>query len=315
MDQRQEDNDSKSCPLCGSRELHLRFEKAGYCHFECCSCSSLHVLPTPSLEELEHYYNEKDRQISKICWESSREHFRPIWGKALRWIEESSGRGPLLDVGCGGGQFLAFASEGGWDALYGLDLSQQAVDIAAQRTGADVRCSELFTADFGDIQFAGVTLWDVLEHYTNPGYIMDRIHRLLRPGGVIVISVPHLHGLSIRLLGKKAQTFMPPEHLTFFSVRSMKAFLEKHRYHLLAVECTDIFIREWTRFLPTRTRVDTNPTLMELDWEKIKYQQCYGQMTEKRMILTSIQFVNIFLRGLRLGDELIAAGRKPDPNF
>jgi 2-polyprenyl-6-hydroxyphenyl methylase / 3-demethylubiquinone-9 3-methyltransferase len=311
MNQGPGEGTGESCSLCGARNFRFRFEKEGYRHYECRICRSMHVLPTPGPEELSRFYSEKDKQCSKICWESSREHFYPVWQKALDRIEKKVGRGPVLDYGCGGGQFLAFAARQGWGPLYGLDLSPQAVEIARERSGAKVECSNLVDADFGGTKFSAVTLWDVVEHHPAPGDLIEQVKKLLKPGGVVVLSVPHLHGISLRLLKGKALTYMPPEHLTIFSITAMTVFLKRHGFQPLLVESTDVFIREWTRFLPGGKKAG-EAGQEEKKQEEKKYQECYQQAAGKKASLVVIGFINFFIRNLRLGDELVAVAQKMD---
>ena len=91
----------------------------------------------PSASELERYYGaEAEHTRSRQCWSREEVHYRhyeAIWSEALARIEENSGRGPLLDVGCGGGQFLAFARARGWRELEGVEPSPEAAERARQR--------------------------------------------------------------------------------------------------------------------------------------------------------------------------------------
>lgn len=58
-------------------------------------------------------------------------------------VEELSGRGPLLDLGCGTGQFLTFAYEQGWRELMGLELAAAAAATARKRVSAEIYVSDL----------------------------------------------------------------------------------------------------------------------------------------------------------------------------
>ena len=80
--------------------------------------------------------------------------------------------------------------------------------------------------DFGDRRFAAVTFWAVLEHLADPLGFLSRAARLLEPGGHCFLLVPNRRGLATRILGERYRYVMP-EHLNYFSRRSLLGFLER----------------------------------------------------------------------------------------
>jgi SAM-dependent methyltransferase len=97
-------------------------------------------------------------------------------------------RGPVLDLGCGAGQFASLALEGRLDV--GVDVDARALDRAA-RTG---RYGELHRADaarlpFADGQFQTVLAVSVLEHLSQPDLALAEAFRVLRPGGRFIVTV------------------------------------------------------------------------------------------------------------------------------
>lgn len=95
----------------------------------------------------------------------------------------------LLDVGCGDARFLGDASQ--CTAAHGVDASERALGFARQRVprarfascGAEALC-------FPDETFDAMTLLDVIEHIPDEQefQIVREAHRVLRPGGQLVIS-------------------------------------------------------------------------------------------------------------------------------
>ena len=82
-------------------------------------------------------------------------------------VEELSGRGPLLDLGCGTGQFLTFAYEQGWRELMGLELAPAAAATARKRVSAEIYVSDLTETSRGGA-LRRRFLWDIIEHV---GYV------------------------------------------------------------------------------------------------------------------------------------------------
>lgn len=95
----------------------------------------------------------------------------------------------LLDVGCGAGGLLAYLREFG--EVTGVDPSAAAVAYASAK-GADVRAGTLpeglpFAAEE---RFDVITLLDVLEHVEQDEAALAALARLLRPDGLLVVTVP-----------------------------------------------------------------------------------------------------------------------------
>lgn len=119
------------------------------------------------------------------------ERQRPISGRIVSRVAQVRGElgGRWLDVGFGDGSLLTTAEEFGYDAV-GLDLRQDTVDALA-KLGYDARCGKLEELQDAD-GFDVVSLADSLEHMPFPAEVMGHVHRLLRPGGVVFLSMPNL---------------------------------------------------------------------------------------------------------------------------
>ncbi|MEU8676129.1 methyltransferase domain-containing protein [Streptomyces sp. NPDC048560] len=100
----------------------------------------------------------------------------------------------VLDVGCGDGSAAATAArELNGHRVVGVDWSQGALLRAAPRLGQVVR-GELTD---GGLPFASgsadaVIFSEVVEHLVDPDSALDELHRVLRPGGHLMLSTPNL---------------------------------------------------------------------------------------------------------------------------
>lgn len=125
----------------------------------------------------------------------------------------------LLDLGCGGGDFLAQARAIGWNAC-GIDPDPSAV-AAALRRGHDVRQGGLPDTGYPDESFDAVTLSHVIEHLHDPVQGLREVRRILRPGGHVWIVTPHAGGWSARRFGRDWRGWEPPRHLAVFTAASL----------------------------------------------------------------------------------------------
>ncbi|MBI4386545.1 MAG: glycosyltransferase, partial [Elusimicrobia bacterium] len=132
----------------------------------------------------------------------------------------SQGRhGRLLDVGCGGGRFIALAGAHGWEAQ-GIDLDPEACE-AARKRGLAVSRTSLKAAAFPDSFFDVVTLWEVLDIMEDPLGHLREAYRIARPGGTIFARVRNgpWHE-RVRRWGGRARS----ERIQSFSVLHRHAF-------------------------------------------------------------------------------------------
>jgi len=100
----------------------------------------------------------------------------------------------VIDVGCGMGVYLMLMTRLRRPQLYGLDLERNRL----RRAHAEVAAARLVSADIRRLPFAPeafdkALMSEVLEHVPDDEAALGAVHRLLRPGGVLAVSVPHAH--------------------------------------------------------------------------------------------------------------------------
>ena len=111
-------------------------------------------------DELVKYYSTHRRTWNEL-YPSERWIFERV-------LKDMGGRaGSVLDVGCALGYFLETAQQHGWQTS-GIDLSGYAVGRAQHHAGCDVHWGELSEVQLPAASFDVITLWDVVEHMTDP---------------------------------------------------------------------------------------------------------------------------------------------------
>lgn len=101
-----------------------------------------------------------------------------------------------LDVGCADGSFLAHATAAFPQARFsGTDVSEYALERARQRLPkVTFQHSTAERLPFESAAFDLVTAFDVLEHLPSLEAGVSELHRLARPGGVVIVTVPVYDG-------------------------------------------------------------------------------------------------------------------------
>lgn len=128
-------------------------------------------------------------------------------------------KGHLLDVGCAAGFSLLAAQKRGWKAE-GIECSEFCARYAQSR---GLRVHQGTLEDFPGKQESldAITMWDYLEHSTNPIRDLSICCSLLKKGGIVVFSIPNIDSWSFRLLKKKWIGFKNIEHLYFYSRKTL----------------------------------------------------------------------------------------------
>ena len=142
---------------------------------------------------------------------------------SLAHIEKLVGRpGTLLDIGTAAGGFLAAATKRGWKAE-GCEPNRWLAAWGSKHYGVRIRSGSVFEQPYEPSSFDVVTLWDVIEHTTNPREMIEHCRGLLKPGGVLVVNYPDIGSWIARALGRR-WLFLTSVHLHYFDRRTMHAF-------------------------------------------------------------------------------------------
>lgn len=99
------------------------------------------------------------------------------------------GRGRILDIGCGTGGVLEHLHDFG--EAHGIDPSPEAAGYSRER-GLSVALASGLDLPFADRSFDAVLALDVIEHVDDDVGLLREARRVLRPGGIAVITVPAL---------------------------------------------------------------------------------------------------------------------------
>lgn len=168
--------------------------------------------------------------------------------RALQILKEWMGSGHFtLDVGCGSGFYTDLCRMQG-NRIVGIDITAQVHTAHAMSLAVCMGNVEV-SLPFPDNMFTQILCIEVVEHLLQPDLMLAEIRRVLRPGGMLIMTTPNYAywvlrilylfgrlpvGLSIRyyngVLNRVSVNTPPPwrePHIRFFSPTSLRQFLSQ----------------------------------------------------------------------------------------
>jgi len=208
----------RNCPGCGQNDFEVLFEsnmkaddfqeavESVYMilgrrwgrHVKCQSCKFIYVNPIYKASEINKAYSQRKSVDVSII----RENRLRASESQVGLVKQYKNGTYLLDIGCGEGFFLFNASRAGY-ITKGIELSQDAVEYARREFGLDVEAKPFEELQFPEDHFDVITLWQVLEHMPYPRMILKEVRRILKPGGLLVVSTPNIEGIPAKILRKR----------------------------------------------------------------------------------------------------------------
>ncbi len=167
-------------------------------------------------------------KISDAKYATTREFDRTYKEYGVDLVPEGEGRS-LLDIGCGTGLNSERLSSKGYE-ITGVDISAVAIEQYRSRGFRghveDVTRGMSFQSASFDVVFAA----DVIEHLVDIELFGKEVFRVLKPGGILVLSTPNSAFWVYRILGVLGRTvseLQHPGHLQFFSKRFLRSLLNE----------------------------------------------------------------------------------------
>ena len=195
---------------------------------QCNHCDLVYANPQWPPDELVAAYEA----VEDETYVQEREGRELTFEKHLNALEKftgpSNGRS-LLDVGAYIGVFVEIAQAHGWLAE-GIEPSAWAVSKARERDlpiHQGTQHDMLLTSRKFDV----VTMWDVIEHVTDPADELQQAYQLLNPGGWLAVHTMDIDSLIARFLGSRWPWLMDM-HLYYFSHTTLTEMIRKNGFEI-----------------------------------------------------------------------------------
>jgi 2-polyprenyl-3-methyl-5-hydroxy-6-metoxy-1,4-benzoquinol methylase len=230
-------SESLHCICCDSNALtqHMNITTdRDYTVQVCKSCGVVATFPRPTELELQEFYGctyfskNVERVGGYTDYSGMPEvNARLMWKEFQQFVPHiAEKRGAILDYGCATGGFLDEAKKSGWTCK-GVELSEFAATRARESFGLDILNGDLFDSRLQRSNFDVLTMWHVLEHVISPKDILCRARDLLRSEGMLLVELPNWNSIGRIIRGNKWAQLRPPEHINFFTPRTLCNTLER----------------------------------------------------------------------------------------
>lgn len=218
-----------NCPVCSSADIHLKLicsdhfkSREAFPVWICSICGFSFTQDHPDESAIGKYY-ESDDYISHS--DSSKglvnKIYRMVRKRMLRRkrniVKKETGieKGTILDIGSGTGHFASEMKNEGW-IVRGIEINETARKISSENFGLDIISPEE-KSSLESASFDCITLWHVLEHFTDLNGYITEISRLLKPGGACIIALPNISSYDADHYGQYWAAYDVPRHLWHFN--------------------------------------------------------------------------------------------------
>ncbi|MCX6760664.1 MAG: bifunctional glycosyltransferase/class I SAM-dependent methyltransferase [Candidatus Nealsonbacteria bacterium] len=228
---------NRSCPVCEKKTAVFFTKKNSFNFFRCNDCGLIFISPVPDNNlkiYSSDYFSGAKNGFGYVDYETDKRAMSSSLNSYLDKIEKIlPKKGNLLDVGTATGFFMEIADKRGWKTK-GVEFSEYAAQKARDKK-LDVRTGTLENAGLEENSFNLVTLWDVVEHLSNPKATLSSVYRVLKKDGLIAINTPDSGSFFARILNKRWHLIVPPEHLFLFSQKSLAKLLKEIGFETLLI--------------------------------------------------------------------------------
>ncbi|MCO6499342.1 MAG: class I SAM-dependent methyltransferase [Vicingus serpentipes] len=227
------------CPYCAEGTKEMWREETFTIH-KCSSCTLVFKhIPELNREKVEEL--QADLYTDEVTRSKVKKLYTMIKDRVdILKKHKSSGR--ILEIGCATGAFLNEAKAQGFDVV-GLDASSNYAQFTND-LGLDVRHGRLEDVAFQKEEFDVIACSHLLEHIEDPLSFLEQLKAYLKPEGVLFLVVPNEASITNKVLGYKHSTYQQPDHLYFFSKKTLINYLHKAGF-----EAIEILSKEYTHHI------------------------------------------------------------------
>jgi ubiquinone/menaquinone biosynthesis C-methylase UbiE len=177
-----------SCPVCSVSDTETWVDEGrGTKYVKCTSCHTVFASPRRSRRDRTQWLTTTFDLDARAFDNAARR--KSTLMKEARIILQYASEGRICDVGCGLGDLFEFFDSNKFEC-HGVELSPGGARFAAEKHHARVHAGMVQEAKFPTSFFDIVTSLDTFYYVDNPRTELEEYHRILKPGGLLVLEIP-----------------------------------------------------------------------------------------------------------------------------
>lgn len=275
------------CLICNSRNITelTKFNKSYL--VQCCDCGFIFCKKIPTTAELINHYKSYPREenISNITIKR--------YNQILDFFESYRKTNNILDIGCGNGHFLEVAKKRGWN-VHGTEFTDEAMEICVNKK-IEMQQGVLNPENYYSIKFDIVVSFEVIEHINNPKTEIQNIINILDTNGLFYFTTPNFNSISRFILKDKWSVIEYPEHLSYYTSKTMHRFLSKQGFKKIKIETTGFSFN----------RLQRDSAHLQKEIKNSNKDEELREKTETSWLFKTIKNgINFILNSFKIGDSL-----------
>lgn len=281
------------CYLCDSNRSKTQYKDKRL--KKCLNCSFVYFEDIPSNEELDLVYSKYTRE----------EHITPESSQKIRAelekILNSNQIRNVIDIACGECYAL--------DILNSIDskLNLFATEHASAKKNVMDKGYRFIEGEFfpiTDLKFDLIIFTEAIEHINDVNLFLEHAYKILKPGGLIYITTPNFSSLERRVMQSQWGMVMPPEHLSYFTPKTIDFLMSKNKFRKVFSRTENISIYRIIEFINKRAS-KSSITSAKMHMSPQKISDNLQKITESNLITRFVKkMINIFLDFFNLGSSM-----------
>jgi len=231
--------ETTKCPICGTDKSSKLFFKYYRRLVKCQKCHLIYTNPRIKKEYIKKLYSShyfKNNQSSVVGYknyQADETKIRLTFKRRILEIMKNIKTGKLLDLGCAMGFFVDESQKLGWQAD-GIEISDYAVKYSQTQLHLNIKQGDIQDVHLENNRYDLITMWDVIEHLSDPKDVLNKINKALNKDGVLVFSTPDIGSIPAKVSGHHWIGYkLSDEHLTYFSLETLKLLCEKTGFKII----------------------------------------------------------------------------------
>lgn len=228
------------CIFCNKKSEQIVIKENGYQGKKCSNCNLIFISPRPALNEIiDRYAQRNDNNLAQS--DTSFEFRKRLYAKhhlsiICRYIK----KGYLLEIGAGAGFFLDEARKKGFDSS-GIEINRIKANFIRSKFGIPCEDNPFQNSSYEGKTFDVIYHCDVISHFYHPISEFQKINNKLNKNGLVVFETGNIGDVKEKYY-KVYDKFQYPDHLFFFSEKSLKKLLQLTGFELIKIHRYSILL-------------------------------------------------------------------------